>query len=496
MLFPTLNFGIFFLVVFAVAWELRGHSQARKVFLIAVSYVFYGCWDWRFTALLAASSLLNYAAGRLISIATRDRSKRIVVGVAIALNLGILGFFKYYGFFLESLANLLDQIGWQRDLPFLAIALPIGISFFTFHGISYVVDVYRGKIPAEENPLNVFLYISFFPQLVAGPIVRASDFLPQLRVQPKLDHATVARGIVLILLGLFKKMVIANYLATQLVDDVFFDPTSYGAPDLLLALYGYAVQIYCDFSGYSDIAIGVAGLLGYHFKPNFAQPYRSASLREFWRRWHISLSTWLRDYLYKPLGGSRNGKLGTYRNLMITMLLGGLWHGAAWTFLIWGAIHGGVLALERMLREATPQAATGTMVVAGAGGGTATMASGGGSHWGEGSAWRKALGVFVTFNIVCLAWIFFRAESFDIALQFLAGLTDWSQPIMRVTPFLVVLVGVSLAGHFVSEDLIERISHGLERCGALGFGLALGFGILLIWMIAPPGVAPFIYFQF
>jgi alginate O-acetyltransferase complex protein AlgI len=491
MLFPTLNFGIFFLVVFAVAWELRGQAEARKAFLVAASYVFYGFWDWRFTALLAASSLINYTAGRLIAMTGHDRDRRLLVGMAIALNLVILGFFKYYGFFLEQLSDLLDRYGLGRDLPFLEVILPIGISFFTFHGISYVVDIYRRKIPAERDPLNVFLYISFFPQLVAGPIVRASDFLPQLRAEPKLDHAILSRGIVLILIGLFKKMVIANYLSTELVDDMFFDPTSYSGPDLLLGLYGYAVQIYCDFSGYSDIAIGVAALLGYHFKPNFNQPYRAASLREFWRRWHISLSSWLRDYLYKPLGGSRHGRFNTYRNLMITMLLGGLWHGAAWTFIIWGAIHGTVLAVERMIFGTARETVPAPAVMAAGDGVVAASGPPPGSY-----ALRKALGVFVTFNIVCLAWIFFRAESLDYAMQYLQGLTHWSSPVVRATPFLAALVMVSLAAHFVSEDLVERIAARLQGLGALGLGAVLGFGILLIWAVAPAGVAPFIYFQF
>lgn len=495
MLFPTLDFGIFFLVVFGIAWELRNFLDLRKAFLVLASYFFYGCWDWRFTSLLAASSLLNYGAGRLVAMADEDKTKRWVVGIAVALNLGILGFFKYYDFFLGSLADLVQGTSLERDLPFLDILLPIGISFFTFHGISYVVDVYRRKIPVERNPLNVILYISFFPQLVAGPIVRASDFLPQLRKKPTLNQAMLANGIVLILIGLFKKMVLANYLGTDLVDNIFFDPTRYSGPDLLLGVYGYAAQIYCDFSGYSDIAIGVAALLGYHFKPNFMQPYRAASLREFWRRWHISLSSWLRDYLYKPLGGSRVGSFNTYRNLMITMLLGGLWHGAAWTFIIWGAIHGTALAVERMILGVRPVPAGKLAIANGSGYGGASGALTGGPP-PAGSALRKALGVFITFNVVCLGWIFFRAQSLPYALQYLQGLTRWSGQVEQATPFLVALVAVSLAAHFVSEDLVERISARIEGVGPLGLGAILGFGILLIWAVAPSGVAPFIYFQF
>ena len=464
-----------------------------KTFLVAASYVFYGYWDWRFAGLLAASSLINYAAGRLVTVARSDRDKRMLVGIAVAINLGILGFFKYYGFFLEQLAELLARGGMVRDLPFLEIILPIGISFFTFQGISYVVDVYRKEIPAEENPLNVFLYISFFPQLVAGPIVRAADFLPQLKTEPQLDRQMVATGILLILLGLFKKMVIANYLATLLVDDVFFSPDAYSGPDLLLAVYGYAIQIYCDFSGYSDIAIGVAALLGYRFKPNFLQPYRSASLREFWRRWHISLSSWLRDYLYKPLGGSRHGTVKTYRNVMITMLLGGLWHGANWTFLIWGAIHGVALVVERMVLAILPAPAASAVVVGDSFGGAVKAGWGGGAGR---DAFARALGVLITFNVVCLAWIFFRSESLDYALLYLQGLADWSGPVEMATPFLVVLVAASLASHFLPEDLMAGATRWLQDRSAITLGAVLGFGILLIWAIAPEGVAPFIYFQF
>ncbi len=338
MLFPTADFAVFFFVVFCASWAAARHPDARKLLLLAASYFFYGYWDWRFMALLAASSAINYVAGRIISVSAGAGPRKSALITAIVLNLAILGFFKYFGFFLGTLGDLLVAAGLERDMPFLQIVLPVGISFFTFQGISYVVDVYRGEVASAKSPLDLFLYISFFPQLVAGPIVRAAWFLPQLGEVPELTRRAMCFGLCLILLGLFKKMVIANYLATELVDGVFIDPGGYSSLELLIAIYGYAVQIYCDFSGYSDIAIGVAALLGYRFHRNFDRPYRARSLQEFWRRWHISLSQWLRDYLYKPLGGSRHGRLTTYRNLAITMLLGGIWHGAAWTFIVWGAI--------------------------------------------------------------------------------------------------------------------------------------------------------------
>src|SRR6266446_412031 len=348
MLFPTLGFLLFFLVVAAAMTALGTRFAAKKAVLVVASYYFYAQWDWRFCFLLAGSSIVSYLAGRLIGATAERRHQRIILGIAVALHLGLLGVFKYLDFFVLSANNLARLLGLEHELPFIEILLPVGISFFTFHGISYITDVYRGDVAVCRQPIDMLLYMSFFPQLVAGPIVRAAYFLPQLEV-PTTEKIPIATALVLILGGLFKKVVIASYLASELVDPVFAAPTSYGAPDLLLAVYGYAVQIYCDFSAYSDMAIGLAALLGFRFPPNFAQPYRSQRLREFWQRWNISLSFWLRDYLYKPLGGNRCGRIKTYRNLLLTMLLGGLWHGAAWKFIAWGALHGGGLAVERML---------------------------------------------------------------------------------------------------------------------------------------------------
>lgn len=483
MLFPTFEFGIFFLIVFAVAWELRRTVDLRKLFLIAASYTFYGWWDWRFVGLLAASSFANYLFGRALGSLERPGLRKTVVALGVIANLSVLGFFKYYGFFLETLDDVLLTIGWERDLPFLEVILPVGISFFTFQGISYVVDVYRRDVAAERSLLDVFLYISFFPQLVAGPIVRAAHFIPQLDEKPHLTRAMVGIGVTLILSGLIKKMVIANYLATELVDPVFFDPSVLGAVDLLVGVYGYAIQIYCDFSGYSDIAIGIAALLGYRFNENFNQPYRSASIQEFWRRWHISLSTWLRDYLYIPLGGNRNGTFATYRNLFLTMFLGGLWHGAAWTFVIWGTLHGAMLGIERAVKRKIASLAPPSD------GEPAAL-----SRVGDFGSW--VVGVFFTFHFVCFAWIFFRSENFSIAWDYLKGFGDWSTPTQHATPFLALLIAISLAFHFTPRNLGEWIGKGVKWFPSPLLGPALGAGIFLIWAVAPEGVAPFIYFQF
>src|SRR5580704_7601350 len=392
MLFPTLDFLLFFLVVAAALALLDRRFLAKKAMLVFASYFFYAQWDWRFCFLLAGSTAISYVAGLLIGRSRDPRARRLALSVGVALHLTILGIFKYLDFLVLSANQLAHLLGLQHELPFIEILLPVGISFFTFHGISYITDVYRGDVAVCRAPLDMALYMSFFPQLVAGPIVRAAYFLPQL-ARPSDEPIPVAAALLLILGGMIKKVIIANYLATGLVDPVFASPDQYGGPDLLLATYAYAVQIYCDFSAYTDIAIAVAALCGFRFPRNFNQPYRSLRLREFWQRWHMSLSFWLRDYLYKPLGGNRHGRLDTYRNLMITMLLGGIWHGAAWKFVMWGALHGGGLAIERM---AMPWLGERPASVVG-----------------------RAVSWVVVFHFVCLAWIFFRAEDFTVASVFI-----------------------------------------------------------------------------
>ncbi len=470
MLFPTLDFGLFFLIVFAAAWAARRHPTLRKLLLVVASYVFYGYWDWRFCFLLAGSSLLNWSAGLAIAGATRDEVRRRLLLIAVAINLLVLGYFKYYGFFIESLNGLLLDLGIERELPFLEIILPVGISFFTFQGISYLVDVQRRVLPATRSPLDLILYISFFPQLVAGPIVRAQDFLPQLQRPAEPNRVYAVLGCCLIVIGLFKKVVLANYLATEIVDQVFLDPIFYGPLDLLAAAYGYAVQIYCDFSAYSDIAIGVALLLGFNFQKNFDRPYRARAMREFWQRWHISLSSWLRDYLYIPLGGNRQGPRRADLYLMITMLLGGIWHGAAWTFIVWGLLHGLALVIER--------------------------ASGWAKRYATAPRWAQALGILVVFHLVCLAWIFFRAESFEIAWTFLAGFAQLELPLTLATPFVVLLILLGLSFHALPDRAVESAANRLAALPAWLFGAGVGSAIVLVDALGPDGVAPFIYFQF
>ena len=467
MLFPTLAFGVFFLFVYFTAWSLDRENGRRKLFLLLASWFFYAQWDWRFVALLIASAVLNWGVAVLIDRSSESRRRKWLVGLGVAANLLILGFFKYYGFFVEQAGDLLTRFGWERDLPLLQIVLPVGISFFTFQGISYVVDVHRGKTPVAKSLLDVMLLMSFFPHLVAGPIVRASDLLPQFDRAPRLTREMATHGLLLICWGLFKKTVIASELSVRLVDPVFFDPGSYGTLDLMAAVYGYAVQIYCDFSAYSDMAIGIAALLGYSFPRNFDQPYRASSMQDFWRRWHISLSSWLRDYLYVPRGGGKKGLVRSCLNVFITMLLGGLWHGAAWTFVAWGALHGGVQVIERLGRAVL------------------------GDRKGP-PAW---LGVLVTFHIVCLGWILFRAETFPMAMEVLTGLGRL-EPATLVTPFLTVLIVGGLAMHWLPPRAVEGIATWLKPAPSLTMGLLVGVAILLVEAVRPDGVAPFIYFQF
>jgi alginate O-acetyltransferase complex protein AlgI len=464
MLFPTVQFALFFPVVLAISWVLMSRPRLWKPFIVIASYVFYACASWRFCLLLAGVTVGNQAAARLIQRTASERRRNWIAGVAVALDLLALAVFKYYGFFAESLQRSLAAIGLGAPLPLLTIALPVGVSFFTFQAISYVVDVRRRLVDAA-GALDVAVYLSFFPHLVAGPIVRAREFLPQLASPRDPNRVAVGSGIALIGLGLIKKVVIADYLARTVVDPVFAVPQSYHAPDVLLAGYAYAAQIYCDFSGYTDMAIGLALLLGFVFPQNFRSPYRALGFSDFWRRWHMTLSRFLRDFLYIPLGGNRHGRLMTYRNLFLTMLLGGLWHGAAWTFVLWGAIHGTGLCTERALGARVQRA----------------------------PSWLRWL---VTFHLVVLGWIVFRSPSLAIAGDVLAQLftpgpaTLWTVPVLAA---VLVVIGMQL----LPPDFVERVQVRIERLqpAIMGFGLAV-VTIFAAATVPSHGVAPFIYFRF
>jgi D-alanyl-lipoteichoic acid acyltransferase DltB (MBOAT superfamily) len=460
LLFPTVTFAVFFSIVLPVSWLLMPHQRAWRAWILLASYVFYAWWDWRFVFLLAASTVVNHVLAVAIHRSREVAARKAFLTLAVGFDLGLLAYFKYANFFLSSADNLLGT-SWLVN-----VTLPVGVSFFTFMAISYVVDTYRGQlVPASFARFAVFQ--AFFPHLVAGPIVRGSELLPQLEAPRDPRRLDTSRAFFLIISGLFLKVVIANHLASHIVDEVFAAPNRHSSLEVLVGVYGYAVQIFADFCGYTNIAIGVALLLGFEFPQNFNSPYAAVSLQDFWRRWHMTLSRWLRDYLYIPLGGSRKGRLLTYRNLLLTMLLGGLWHGAAWTFVAWGGIHGAGLAIERAL------------------------------GWRPMSTAAQWLGRIVTFHVVCFAWIFFRASSFDRASQVLERLfTAWGQASPLVTTSVVLAIAVGILSQYVRPTAFAGLRRGFGRLPLPAQATALAVALAAINTLGPEGVAPFIYFRF
>jgi alginate O-acetyltransferase complex protein AlgI len=481
MLFPTVDFAIFFVLVFVGHWLLNHQSRAWKWFMIGASYVFYAWWNWRFVFLLVGVSFLAQTGAIAVARTRSPRARLVVNGIAVTALLLPLAFFKYYGFLAVNVTNVLSSLGLESSIPLIQVVLPVGISFFTFMAIAYVVDVYRDDFEVASWT-DAFLYLSFFPHLVAGPIVRPNELIPQLRERRDERHVDVAGAAWLILGGLFKKVVVSSYLAAQIVDPVFGDPAQRSAPDALFGILGYAIVIYADFSGYTDIAIGVAKLLGFQFPRNFDRPYAARSIQDFWRRWHMTLSRWLRDYLYIPLGGNRRGERRTYVNIMITMILGGLWHGAAWTFVFWGAYHGGLLAAHQWRAR---HAVADTKATAS----TATE-----SREGRLDFMRQRA---TTFALVCVGWVFFRADSMETAFSLLRRLiTGWWTPSESLTPLVVFTIACMLALQFWPRDFGLWLQSGLSRLKPAPLGIVFALALLVIVILGPSGVAPFIYFQF
>ncbi len=475
MLFPTVDFAIFFAAAFTANWLLNPYPRLWRAAMVAASYLFYSWWDWRFVFLLGAATVIAHVGARSVQRSRTASWRRAAMVVSVSLLLGLLGWFKYYGFLTVNLDSLSHALGGGDFLPLLRVTLPVGISFFTFMAVSYVVDVYRGRIdpaPASE----VAVYLSFFPHLVAGPIVRGEELLPQIRARRDGSKIEFSRAAWLIASGLFKKVVISSYVSTAIVNPVFNSPRQHSALEILFAAYGYAVEIYTDFSGYTDIAIGCALLLGFRFPANFDAPYTARNLQEFWRRWHMTLSRWLRDYLYIPLGGNHSERRWVVaRNILITMVLGGLWHGAAWTFVAWGALHGvgQVVGHERRRwREARgrpPVPSTG---------------------------WRAALGRLATFHVVCLGWVFFNANSMGTVGIMLERLfTAWG-PAPLVTPVLVLVLAGSVGVQYLPSDALDRVRLAFARQRGVVQAAILGVTLLVITTLGPEGVAPFIYYRF
>jgi alginate O-acetyltransferase complex protein AlgI len=469
MHFASLEYAVLLTLAFIVTWS-NERAPMRLIALLAASYVFYAWWNAYYLLLIVGSSLLDYYVGLKVHASVIKRQRKAWLLTSLVGNLGLLALFKYYNFFAANVAAGLTAMGIDASLPALNVLLPVGISFFTFQSMSYTIDIYRGELKPVDQPLSFLVFVSFFPQLVAGPIVRARQFLPQLAVTPRLDPKDAGRGYFLIALGLLKKAIIADLLAVNLADRIFESPTLYTSAEAVLGVYAYALQIYCDFSAYSDIAIGSALLLGLTLPQNFNAPYRAANLRDFWRRWHISLSTWLRDYLYIPLGGSAGSALATYRNLAITMLLGGLWHGAAWNFVVWGAMHGGGLAFARALQIARGRELT--------------------------SFWARGLGILITFHFVCLSWIFFRAPNFETAWQVLQTIGALTGGTANVSPMLWALLAAGAMTHIVPDVVHERAEAWTHRLPPLVIGLLLLSTVVAVRYAATANPVPFIYFQF
>ncbi|MGG5485940.1 MBOAT family O-acyltransferase [Gaetbulibacter sp. PBL-D1] len=409
MLFNSLDFAVFFPIVFVLYWLVAQNKIARNCLLLVASYVFYGWWDWRFLFLIFISSLIDFSIGQAIPKAQGGKKKKTLLLVSLVVNLGFLCYFKYANFFIETFVDSFRLFGKELEVSTLNIILPVGISFYTFQTLSYTIDIYRKQLEPTKDALSFFTFVAFFPQLVAGPIERASHLLPQFYKTYKFNYNQVKSGLLLMAFGLFKKMVVADRVSV-LVNQVYNNPDAYYGYEIILATVLFAFQIYCDFSGYSDIAIGVGRTMGFDLMKNFRSPYLSKSITEFWRRWHISLSTWFRDYVYIPLGGSRDGKFKTYRNLFLVFLVSGLWHGAAMTFIIWGAIHGVIIVVEKALSKQRK-----------------TIAQKLGFQTNTVS--RKLFYITITFSIVCIAWVFFRANSLKDAFTIIEnGLKlQWSQ---------------------------------------------------------------------
>ncbi len=472
MIFNSFVFVLFLVVVFTLHWTLP--VRHRWPLLLLASYFFYMYWNVAYVGILLASTLIDFLLGRTLLSSDNEPRRRLGLWFSVISNLGILFFFKYFNFFQDSLVVLGAAVGITVTPARHAWLLPVGISFYTFQTLSYSVDLYRRQLAPERHLGRFALYVSFFPQLVAGPIERASALLPQLQApMARPSHLALMRGMSQILLGFFKKVVVADTLAIQ-VDSIYNNHELQSGPTLVLATALFAFQIYCDFSGYTDIAIGVARMLGYDLMENFKLPYFSKSITEFWQRWHISLSSWLRDYLYIPLGGNRNGNWNTYRNLMLTMLLGGLWHGASWNFVIWGALNGGALAMERALRT----------------GGIMTT----------GGAWlKRLLGVMYVFFFICITWVFFRSQTIEQAWTILGRMFTFRGALNIQDRSVLANILIVLPLLLAFEFLLQRRMDVHQRFARSPLIMQLSITVAIVLLIALFGVSEgsqFIYFQF
>ena len=473
------NSGLFlflFVAFLSLYILLRRTTTLRILYVVAFSLFFYYKSSGIYFLLLVFAAVSDYLIAHSIARTQDERMKRRWVAASVVINLGMLGYFKYTNFFVE-IANSIVGAGF---LDFQNIFLPVGISFFVFQSMSYTIDVYRGAIKPLDRWIDYIFYLSFFPQLVAGPIVRAKDFIPQIRKPVEVTQRMFGMAIGLIIIGLIKKAIISDYISLNFVDRIFDEPALYSGFECLMGIYGYALQIYCDFSGYSDMAIGIALLLGFRFPKNFDAPYKSATITEFWRRWHISLSSWLRDYLYISLGGNRKGKLRTYLNLLLTMVLGGLWHGAAVRFVLWGALHGVALAVHKMWMAIIPWAKP------------------------KGEDMNPVVRIFgwvITFNVVCLGWLLFRAEDMQTVQLMLHQIAYNFNPaiipqVVEGYKAVMALIVLGYVMHFIPRKIDEDM---MSRVGSAGFWWQVALLAVTAWcvmQVKSSDIQPFIYFQF
>jgi alginate O-acetyltransferase complex protein AlgI len=487
MIFNSIEFLIFLPIVFLIYWKLLNHNlKAQNFFVLAASYLFYGWWDWRFLSLIIISTLSDFIIGQLLEKQEEKKKRKLLLWASIVVNIGILGFFKYYNFFIENFITAFQSLNIELHYSTLQVILPVGISFYTFQTLSYTIDIYRGKLKSAKDPIAFFAFVSFFPQLVAGPIERASNLLPQFQSSRKFDYKTATDGLRQILWGMFKKVVIADNCA-PFVNDIFSQHAELSGSTLLIGAVLFAFQIYGDFSGYSDIAIGTARLFGFNLMRNFSYPYFSRDIAEFWRRWHISLSTWFRDYVYIPLGGSRGTKIQQLKNVFVIFLVSGFWHGANWTFISWGALHA-LLFIPLLLLNKNRK----NLNIS-----------------GENKvfpSFRELLKILTTFTTVTIAWIFFRAENIAQAFDYIYIIV--SSPLSPIDYFTTedLLLVFSLIGLLVGVEWLSRNEeHGLvvsnqfknlsgttKKIGRFAFYYFLVFIILYFCN----NQQSFIYFQF
>ncbi len=465
MAFNSFEFALFLPIFLVIFYAVYSKQRIRDVTLLVGSYVFYMSWYWQYAGLIVLSTIVDYFVGQKLGKESNKKKRKWLLITSLVMNLGVLAIFKYYNFFYESSQIAFSFIGINIPDLYHQLLLPVGISFYTFQTLSYTIDVYRQDIRPEKSFIKFAVFVSFFPQLVAGPIVRAKDFLPQINKPTRINVEQWNAGMLLIFIGLFKKIIIADLLAYLAVDAIFENPGQYSSLDLLVGLYAYTFQIYCDFSGYSDIAIGIALLLGFTLPINFNRPYIAQTPSDFWRRWHISLSGWLRDYLYISLGGNKASKILTYRNLMITMLLGGLWHGAAVNFIIWGAFHGLILIITRNV-ICEPKVNLSALIK-----------------------------IFVTFHLIVFSWLLFRISDMSTFVEYVSGLFQMSGGTV-LNPLLYTVLFIAAISHFSSKDftydvVIRHFNKWLLPVKAIVYSLAI-----MLFVGASIGTPAFIYFQF